>query len=1064
MMVSGGWKVAWCVLVFLLAVLNAPLAFTQAVTGTILGRVTDTTGAVMPGAAVQVQNVETDYSQTAQTDSEGRYLVRNLPLGSYSVTIQQAGFRTEVRRGITLTVGSEVTINAQLAVGNIEERVEVTGEASPVETTNATVSGLVNQEQMRDLPLNGRNIDQLALLSPGVWANRNYTNTVTTGLGMHLSINGDRPSSTLYLLDGTVVNDHTNNGRGGVAGVQLGVEGILEFRLLTHNFSAEYGRSSGGVLSAVTRSGTNEFHGSAFEFVRNNVFDARNFFNPGDLPPFRRNQFGGTLGGRIIRDKLFFFLNYEGLRQVQGNTVIASVPDVPARSGLLPTGPVDPGAGKPTLQQVTVNPSVVPYLKLYPLPNGGNHGDGTADFIEDFGATASDDYAMERMDYRLSDKDNFFWRYVYDYSTAVFPKPLPTFVNPYTGTDYLLVLSETHIFSGSSLNEFRGAFNRLMRQSDNNSVTPIDPSLSLIPGQPFGVFTMSSQLTDLGSLQQTAWHRLNLFQESDTFSTVRGAHSLKFGGDVERQQNNNLNISAGRGQYLFAGLSQLLAGASSRFNGTLVSGPPNLIGIAQRGWRRTLFAWFVQDDFRVRPNLTLNLGLRHEFWTAANEVNGLSESLRHLTDPKMTLGPEFVPSKLNFAPRAGLAWDPTGSGKTSVRLGTGVYFNHLDGQTWFSSGYPNADFSHTYNINNPLFPNFLANGYPPQSGAQLTQGVQFHPPTPTVIHYSLDVQRQLQGTLSLKVGYIGSHGYNLPRNTQQDIRVPTILPDGTQSFLTTSPFINPNFSSIILLLDDTHSNYNALQATLQKTFSAGLQFQANYTYSKAMADSDGQGLTSEVPAAQVDPFNIGREYSLAAFDQRHKFLLNGSYQMPWEKWLTGKLAKAALGGWAINGVFTVSSGHPFTALSGFNNSQNGDAAAPDRPNGAPGFSNNPNHGVTAGCQGVKANQKLGTPNLWFDPCAFVLPAAGLYGNLGRNTVIGPGFSNIDFTLVKTTTLTERMKLDFRAEFFNLLNHANFGLPNIKVFNSSRARSGNAGQVIATDVANRQIQLGMKLIF
>jgi hypothetical protein len=920
----------------------------------------------------------------------------------------------------------------------------------------------VSQDQIRDLPLNGRSVDTLALLSPGAIVNGNSSKNTAIGLGIHLSINGNRPDSMLYLLDGTVVNDATNNGHGSATGQSLGVEGILEFRLLTHNFSAEYGRNAGAVISAVTRAGTNSFHGSVYEFVRNNVFDARNFFNPGSLPPFHRNQFGAAAGGRLIKDRIFFFANYEGLRQIQTQSIVNTVPDLNARKGLIPNA-----AG--VLQPVTLNPAVVPYINLYPLPNGRNFGDGTAQAINPFGVKNTEDYAMERMDFRLSDKDNFYWRYVYDPSESVNPQVTPSFFFSFRGVSHLTVLSETHIFSGASLNEFRFAYNRVVLGQDSGPLVAVDPALSFVPGRPFGVIQFSgggiqmNQLSVLGTSQSAnAATPQNLFQESDTFNYVRGPHSIKFGADLQRVQLNNISETNIWGAYQFGGLASLLAGTPTQFRFFLVDATSN----PERGWRRSLFGWFVQDDYRIRPNLTLNLGLRHEFFTAPSEVNGMSVSLRNVTDPKNVPGPPFVPSKLNFAPRMGLAWDPTGSGKTSVRLGAGMFYNHIDGRTWYLQATQNSDFQKSYALNNPVFPNALSAGIP--AGALQANGsIQFHPDTPTVIHYNLEVQRQLVPTLSLRAAYVGSHGYDLTRYREANIKIPQILPDGTKFFPANAPSVNPNFSQMARILTDAHLNYNALQVVLQKSFSAGLTFQASYTYSKALSDTDQivSGQVNSTNSTQMDPDNLGRDYSLSAYDQRQTFVWNGMYQMPWDKRLNSRLAKTALGGWAVNGIFSYGSGLTLNVLDGFNNSRNGDTNnQPDRPNLVSGAKNNPIHGVTAGCSGIPAGQKLKNPDRWFDPCAFELPLAGFYGNLARNTLTAPGLVNVDFTLVKTTTLTERLKLDFRAEFFNLFNHANFGLPIASLFNGTRGRSGNAGTITTTATDNRQIQLGMKLIF
>jgi hypothetical protein len=965
-----------------------------------------------------------------------------------------------------------VTLNAELAVGDVQQHVEVTGEAPQIETTNATISGLVSQDQIRDLPLNGRSVDQLALLSPGVFANRTSTANTTVGLGMHLSVNGSRPDSMLYLLDGTVVNDYTNNGHGSAAGQSLGVEGILEFRLLTHNFSAEYGRNAGGVISAVTRSGTNEFHGSVFEFVRNNIFDARSPFNPGALPPFRRNQFGAAAGGPVIKSRIFFFANYEGLRQRQGNTITSTVPDLNARMGLIPD-PLNPGS----LKSTPLNTAMIPYINVYPTPTPGgrNFGDGTAQSIANFSQPAREDYTMMRMDFRFSDKDTFYWRYVFDPSESENPEAVPTFVTPFYGIDHLVILSETHIFSTASLNEFRFAFNRTNRAMNSIPLGALDPSLSLTPGVTFGTFTVSGtsggsgQLSTLGiNMGGNQFNLQNLFQETDTFSTVRVAHSLKFGIDVERQQLDNL--FGPREVVAFGGLTSFLAGTA-----TSITAQSPQSGTRERGWRRILFGAFVQDDFRLRHNLTLNLGLREEFFTNPSEVSGLSGALLNVTDKNNTPGPPFQTPKANFAPRVGLAWDPTGSGKTAVRLGGGIFYNELDGRTWLFTAGQNSDYFKSFGLKNVVFPQALAGGLP-LNAVQGDTTVQFYSKTPTVIQWNLEVQRQLSPTISLRTGYVGSHGYHLAVATALDIRIPQIQADGSKFFSTSFPFVNPSFSSIGGINTEAVSGYNALQVVLQKTLSAGLTLQASFTYSKAMSDADqivsGQQLSTASDPLDVN--DIGRDNSLSAYDQRRTFVLNGSYLMPWEKRLQGRVAKAALGGWSANWIYSYGSGLALDILDGFNNSANGDTNNPDRPNQAPGYSSNPISGLSQGnttgnpnCTanlGPKAGIQLHTPALWFDPCAFIVNPAGTYGNLGRNTVTAPGFNDFDFSVAKITQLTETKKLEFRAESFNLFNHAQFGLPNNSISSSSRTYSGNAGVISTITSPNRQIQFGMKLVF
>ena len=1041
------------------------MVWAQVTTGTISGTVKDSSGAVLPGVQVVLLNEDTGISRTVQSDAAGRYSAGSLSLGNYRVTATLAGFQTQVRSGIVLTVAREAVVDLELAVGAVTQTVEVAGEAPVIETTNATFSGLVNAEQIRELPLNGRSYADLATLSPGVLFNSYHDNSAAQGFAQRLSVNGSRADANLYLLDGTVVNDPAGDSST-AAGLSLGVEAIREFRILTHNFSAEYGRNSGAVVSAVTRSGTNELHGSVYEFVRNNIFDARDFFNVGSLPAFRRNQFGAAAGGPVKKDRIFFFANYEGLRQRLGTTQLIGVPDANARMGLLP----DQTTGQ--LRPVPFNPVIAPYLALYPLPNGRSFGDGTAQYSVDISQPTTEDYAMERMDFRLSDKDNFYWRYVFDPSSQVVPRPTPVFQQEDGGTDHLVVLSETHIFSPTELNDFHFSFNRTYRDGQTSSVTPIDPSLSFIPGQDFGTirYTGSLQATnvaipELGNSRNRPTVSIqNLFQASDSFSLIRGAHSLKVGIDVERPDLNMTVGSNYRGVYQFSGLAALLAATPNQFLFSILGGQST----RERGWRRTMLGWFVQDDFRVTARLTLNLGLRHEFFTNASEVEGKSASLINVTDPQSTVGPPFITAKLNFAPRVGLAWDPTGSGKTSIRVGAGVYYNHVDAHTWASPASNDSQFFAGYALKGGTIA--FPHGVPPVISAQsqATMTLQYQFATPTEVHYGLEIQRQLVPTMTLRLGYIGSYGYNMSHQVNWAVRRPTILPDGTEFFAPTNPFVNPNFSDIEQIRNDAHDNYNAFQAVLQKNVSAGLQFQASYTYSHALSESDANAnrQVDNVPSTTTDVFNLARDYGRSGYDQRHTLVVNGQYRMPWDHLLSGKVERALLGGWTTNGIVQWGSGLPFNVGLGFGNAGNGDVNSPDRPNVLPGASNNPIHGVTAGCGGllIPAGQKLRTPDRWFDPCAFGISTPGTFGNLARDSVQGPGIATVNFTLVKDTALAEKKQLEFRAEFFNLFNHPSFYLPVSSVFGSNGAYNGATGIITSTTSHGREIQLGMKLVF
>jgi len=1051
------WRLA------LVAVFAVAVAQAQTVTGTISGRVADGTGAVLPGTSIEIRHVETGLTRTIISDEAGRYTARNLPLGSYTVTAQLSGFRTEVRSGVTLTVGREAIVNLELSVGTVQERVEVTGEAPMVETTNATLSGLVDTTQVTELPLNGRSFDDLALLQPGVVNQPSGARNQTQGGGNRLASNGARADGNAYLLDGTITNDHSSQGSSSAARQNLGVEAIREFRVLTHNFSAEYGRNAGAVVSVVTKSGTNEFHGSVYEFLRNNVLDARNFFNPGELPPFRRNQFGAALGGPLLRDRVFFFANYEGLRERRGVTVVATVPSAEARA--------------------TADPRIQPYLDpaLWPLPNFGEIRNNLGQFRGDFSSKATEDYAMERMDFRLSDSDSFYWRYVFNPSESSQPRTNPTFSDNEIGTNHFVTLSETHVFSPTMLNELRFAFNRT-DPGVTTSPTDIAPNLDFVPGAGFGTIRFSAVTgTDATAVSEfgTGASRpqlftQNLFQVTDSVSIVRGAHSVKAGFDLVRDQLNNLDGGRTRGEFQFTGLPTLLQARPRRFTVRPVGQFGEFDFSLQKGWRRIMFGWFVQDDFRVSPNLTVNLGFRHEFLTPPREVNGRNAALINpLTDARGTIGPPFEPKKTNFAPRIGAAWDPTGSGLTSIRGGVGLFHNHLLGRTWYSYG-EDSQFGGQVVVNNPPFPLGASRGL------TITQAenssIQRDPDTPTMIHYNLEVQRQLTPTTSVRTGYVGSHGYNMAHVAAINGNIPQFAPDGTKFWDGSEPRFNPNFTDITQLRTEGQSNYNGWQTQLQKALSHGLQLQASYTFSKTHSDSDAisNSQIRQVNPNVMDIDDIDRDYSYSVYDQRHTVVLNGLYRLPIDNLLTSNLARKFLGGWSVASIFSYGSGFPMNIEIGYNNSLNNDDNVPERPNLNPGFSNNPIEGTTAGCGAVRADgtrpveagQKLGTPERWFDPCAFGLPAEGTFGNLGRNTVRGPKLYNVDFTLMKTTPLWgERANLEFRAEFFNLFNNTYFATPLRLVFDEDAADyAGNAGEITETWNQGREIQFGLRLTF
>jgi len=596
----------------------------------------------------------------------------------------------------------------------------------------------------------------------------------------------------------------------------------------------------------------------------------------------------------------------------------------------------------------------------------------------------------------------------------------------------------------------------------------VDPSITVVPGQGLAQIQFSAQVTSGGQLPAlgTNYGRpqsypQNTFQESDTFSTVKGSHSLRFGVDVERVQIN-LNQTSGntRGSETSGGLAALIAGTPSSIQLVL----PGAGNQFERGNRRTIIGVFAQDDIRLRPNLTVNVGIREDLFTTPSEVNGYTGQLINLTDSVETPGKPFISPWNTLSPRVGIAWDPFGDGKTSIRAGGGIYYDPVDGRSYYQASLGGNLWLNTVKVTNPPFPNALANGTTAVLPA--VTAIQYHLQNPTNVNYNLEIQRQVTRDLTLHVGYVGSVSYHILRTTNWDTRFPTIQPNGMPIYPASGPFINPNFSSIMFESSDARANYNGLQTSLTQRMRGGFQFGANFTYSKAMSNSDQaiQNMTVATPSTTMNPLNLNQDYGPSVYSEKFHFVANGSYNLPTRKSWNKGFANKLLGGWVLNAIYTYGSGHSFTVIDGFNNSLTGDTNNPDRPNLNPGSSGGLVNGVTTGCTGIPAGQQLHTAALWFDPCAFSLPAAGTFGNLGRDTLIAPGMNNVDFALVKETSLTERMRLEFRGELFNLFNHAQFALPNSTVFTSTRTYSSSAGQITATSTDNREIQLGLKLIF
>jgi outer membrane receptor protein involved in Fe transport len=1016
----------------------APLA--QGTTATILGVVTDQDGAVIPGARVAATNVRTNSSRAVETDGVGRFRIESLAPGVYEVECQREGFGRGTHRGIVLTVGREAVVNFNLKVGGLTEQVITTGDAPLVNTTTPELSALVNERSITELPLNGRDLFQLATLQIGVVNAGSLADApINSGTGaVKLSINGGRVNFNSFLLDGASVNEAQNTTPGSVAGGFTGVDSVQEFQLLTHNYGAEFGGAGGGIINLVSKSGTNGFHGTAFEFLRNSALDARNFFDQADVPPFKRNQFGGSLGGPISKNRTFIFGAYEGLRQRLAQTKRFFVPTDAAR--------------------LTASPTVVPYLNLYPRPNAGDAGGGLGLYLRSESGRTDEDYFTVRADHTLSAKDTFFARYTFSDSRKVDPDRVIS-SSVLKARNQYAALNETHFFSPNLSNNFRLAYNRSKIFGDLVDTVSVPQSLVWVPGATvLGAFINTGGLSPLSD--RTLVPRfliVNSIEAAEQLSYVRGSHSTRFGLTVRRIQLNAQSTSSAAGVFVFGSYQAFLNGAPQIFAAPL----PGLDD-AYRGIRTTLVAAYVQDDWKARPNLTLNLGLRYEPMTSPTEVNGKIANLRDIIrDQNPTVGGPFFQNNTlkNFGPRVGFAWDVGGDGRTSLRGGYGIFF---------AQAFP-AAYRHEMSNQSPFFllglafaPSFpnAFGGLANVPGAVTVQTYEFDPAPSYVQHWNLSGQRQLFGGVVATVAYVGSRGVHLPtsgnRNTSANF---TLLPDGEKQFPVggRNPLRNPAFGLIRQTTHSGDSYYHGLQLNVERRFARSFEFQAAYTFSKSIdtsSDSTGVFLLDAAQYAQ-DNYNLRGDRGLSVFDVRHNFTLSAVYQLPYRPG-TGargarRVADFVLGGWQLNSIVTARSGFPFNPVISFNNSNDGNSDNIERPDWAPGFT--PESAVT------------GDPNRYFNPEAFRIAPPGQYGNVGRNVLTGPGLFTVDLSLLKTAKLGERATAQFRAEAFNLFNRANFALPDVMtVYTRGGVVPPNVGQITRTSTTSRQLQFGFKLIF
>ena len=1052
------------------------LAYAQSPNASVTGQVIDSSKAIIAGAHVLAVNVNTNIRYEAATNGAGEYYFPNLLPGTYRMEADMTGFKAVIKPNVVLHVQDAVEINFELVIGSASESITVEGGEPLVQLATSDLGTVVDSRTIRELPLNGRSWTDLATLQPGVVAietQASYSAAAdrgNRGFGSQLSISGGRVRQNSYRIDGVSVNDYSNGGPGSVLGGTLGVDAIEEFSVLTANTPAEFGRTSAGVISAITRSGTNDIHGTAYEFLRNSALDAPNYFDSGRTPPFKRNQFGGAIGGPLWKDHTFLFIDYEGNRQSTGITNTVTVPSALARAGHLSTG------------DVSVDPSAQKYLTFWPLPNGPLLGGGDTGISKFTGQqVVNENFATGRLDHKLTDRDSFFGTFTFDDTPYRSPDSLGAVLLGSRTTRKTVAAQETHVFSASVLNSLRFGLNREGVQ-DNLTAQALNPaaadlSLGAIPGQPASHVSVGGITDFMGGAEDATRFLWTSYQLSDDVSFTRNRHSLKFGANFEDMQSGIEYYSYVTGQYSFGSLNAFLTNKPSRFRAAL----PGLT--TPRNLRQKLFGAYAQDDWRIRPNLTLNLGMRYEMTNVLSETDGKLSSLLSLTSPVNHLGSPLFnnPTLLNFEPRVGLVWSPD-DGKTAFHAGFGMY-DVLPLPYEFQNMETRAAPFYLLASNSKL----PAGSFYQGGLAQLTPKtlsvtwIDQKPKRNYVMQWNLNIQRQLTNDLTATIGYVGSHGVHQPiRIDDSNIVQPTLTEAG---YVWPSPqgsgtLVNPNFGEIRSMQWIGTSVYHALQLNLTQRMAYGFQLHGSYTWGKSFDTGSSTIVGDEFLSSMssLSQFDLRLNRGVSDFNIAQTLVIAGTWRVPGLDSLPRPLAYAAKG-WEMSALFKANTGVPFTPTFGTDGDPLGlNSSDPwDYPNrlSGPGCGSlvnpgNPNHYIRTECFSVPTAPSQAFYSKYCDPSFGYPTCINLRGNAGRNILTGPGLANLDYSLVKNNHITEKLNLQFRAEFFNLLNRANFQVPPLvagtDIFDSTGAPNPNAGLLTSTTTSSRQIQLGTKLIW
>jgi len=1086
-------------LFLLFAVLASSPATAQVVGATVSGTVADASGSIIVGAHISIKNKDTGLERVLTTDSAGFYAAPNLLPGTYQITAAAKGFSNEARSNVVLTVGAQQLINFSMKVGSSVETIDVVETAPTVDLSSGTLSAEVSGETVRDLPLNGRDWTQLANLQPGIntvvvqASTASATaNRASRGFGNQLTDSGHSPYENNYRVNGISINDYTNGSPGSVIGASLGVDAIKEFSVITTDYTAEYGRTSGAIINSITKSGTNDFHGTGFGFLRNADLDAKNYFdsktNP--IPPFHRYQFGGAIGGPIIKNKTFFFAAYEGVRQDQSSTVQIIVPSAAARAGTLCSIPVLSGPGACATTQVNVSPAVAPYLAFWPTapasavtsPNGDTQTFSTNGVLH-----LNENYATVRIDHQFSPSDTLAGSWFYDRGPYSEPDALLNVTSELFSSREMASLEETHVFSPTLVNTFRLGLNRTdgISGGPGQALTPVagDLSLGAVPGMAAPIIAGAGLTTtsSLGSASQVFLVQ-NSYQLYDDAFLIHGKHTLKFGFSFEDIQFNDLSAKSPTGQFSFSGLQSFLEDTPTSVQELAPQSSKEV------GSRQKLFGFYVQDVWLVRPHFAVSAGVRYEPTTLPTEANNGFLILTALTNSTLTPVRSLWahnPTLKNFEPRFGFSWDPIGNGKTAIRAGFGL-FDVLP-LPWIytavnANAYPFLTLASANNLVQGDFPIVKSTSLTLPSALGVLY-VDQDPPTSYTMNWNANIQREITPNLSLTVAYVGSRSVHMPDLIDNsNYQLPTSTPAGYLFPASSVPKLNPNFGAIRSRFFNNDAWYNGLQIGATKKLSRGFQFQGSYTWGKCL--DTGSNLEPNDPFQNSLPdynyYAHSTTKGLCDYNVSQNGVLSLIWSIPSGSRSSGVTSRI-LGGWQVGTILTAQSGTPFTPV------MNGDPF-----NRASGDANVDYVSRLSGCNPINSNYKsnglqylnlnclspptapssmasLCTPGSF--PNASAAPAgqvycANLFGNNGRNQIVGSGLFDLDFATFKNVDITERVRVQFRAEFFNVLNDANFLVPfmNEAIFNANGSLVPNAGKLSATSTTSRQIQFGMKVTF